>query len=258
MAFGLGAGMTPWVQRLIAANIVMFVLQQLSKGLVTYVLQFVPELILRQPWTLVTYMFLHGGFGHLFFNMLALYFFGPAVEGRFGSREFIKYYLICGIGGAALSFVFASNPIIGASAAVYGVMLAFAMNWPDTPIYIWAIFPVPAKVLVMVMAAISLYSGLTNSGGNVAHFAHLGGFAAGWLYLKLDRRGGGLFTRAKRAMAKNRLDVVQGGGASPSRPPEQMLDDLDRILDKISKQGMNSLTFEERRLLDEASRRRQH
>jgi membrane associated rhomboid family serine protease len=92
-----------------------------------------------RPWTVVTYMFAHGGFWHIFFNMLVLFFFGPPLEARWGSREFAKYYFICGIGGAALSFLFAFHaPIIGASAAVYGVMLAFALNWPDSPIYIWA------------------------------------------------------------------------------------------------------------------------
>src|SRR3954467_12423475 len=138
MSFGLGAGLTPWVQRLIIANVVIWILQLVMPGLTDF-LSFVPALFLHRPWTVFTYMFAHdpNGFSHIFFNMLSLYFFGSPVEGRLGSREFIKYYILCGLGGAALSFLFPHVAIIGASGAIFGVMLAFAMNWPDAPIYIY-------------------------------------------------------------------------------------------------------------------------
>ena len=273
MTFGIGGGLTPWVQRLIIANVVVFLLQSAVGGLTSF-LSFIPHYALYRPWTVVTYMFAHGGFMHLLMNMLGLFFFGPPLEARWGSREFLKYYILCGIGGAALSFLFMNAPIIGASAAVYGIMLGFAMNWPDAPIYIWGIFPIPAKMLVAIFAVISLYSGLTGSDSGVAHFAHLGGFAAGFIYLKLDRKGGGLFTRVRKMMTKRNMNVASGGGGSggavgsirsmssggAGRPrgaagEVELLSELDRVLDKISTQGMNSLTAEERRLLDEASRR---
>lgn len=265
--FSFGFGLTPWVQRLIIANTVMFLLTYLDQNLYNY-LAFVPLDILSRPWTLVTYMFAHGGFMHLFFNMLGLFFFGPALEARWGSREFIKFYIICGIGGAALSFLFAAHsPIIGASAAVYGVMLAFAMNWPEMPIYIWGIFPIQARVLVLILGVFSLLSAFSGSGGNVAHFAHLGGFAAGFLYLKFDRRNSPL-ARLKKISAKRRMTVVPGSrdapaqstsqpSQAPKRDPNenQLLDELDRVLEKISTDGMSSLTASERRLLDDVSRR---
>jgi membrane associated rhomboid family serine protease len=271
MSFGIGGGFTPWVQRLIIINVAVFVLQSAMPGL-TYYLQFVPHEVIFRPWTIITYMFAHGGFWHIAMNMLGLYFFGPPLEARWGSKEFLKFYFLCGMGGAALSFLFVNSPIIGASAAVYGVMLGFAMNWPDVPIYIWGIFPVPAKVLVGLFAAFSLYSGITGRDAGVAHFAHLGGFAAGYLYLRFDRRGGGLFTRVRKMMTKRGMTVASGGGgtsgavgtirsmgSAPSKrgaPGEvELLNELDRVLDKISTQGMNSLSPEERRLLDEASRR---
>nr|AIA13547.1 Rhomboid family [uncultured bacterium] len=271
MSFGIGGGMTPWVQRLVIANAVVFLLQTVMPGLTNW-LEFVPSDILVRPWTVLTYMFAHGSFMHIAMNMLGLYFFGPPLEARWGSKEFLKYYFICGAGGALLSFLFANSPIIGASAAVYGVMLGFAMNWPDVPIYIWAIFPVPAKVLVGLFAAFSLYSGLTGRDAGVAHFAHLGGFAAGFIYLKLDRKGGGLFTRVRKMMTKRSMNVASGGGSGSavntirmmgSAAPRgrsgsgevELLSELDRVLDKISTQGMSSLTPDERRLLDEASRR---
>jgi len=266
----LGGGLTPWVKRLMVLNGLVFLAQLGTQYQLTQYLAFVPLAVLRQPWTVVTYMFAHGGFMHLFFNMLALFFFGPPLEARWGSTEFIKYYIVCGLGGAALSYAFAPNaPIIGASAAVYGVMLAFAMNWPDVPIYIWAIFPIPAKWLVAIFAVMSFVSMLDGRGGNIAHAAHLGGFAAGWLYLKLGSPTA-MLSGFKRKTKRHGLRVVPGDAERSSQAPppptpaqrrsiamreEGLLDELDRVLDKISTDGIASLSPEERRLLDEVSRR---
>ncbi len=285
MSFGIGGGLTPWVQRLIIANVAVFLLQNTVPGFDRWI-TFVPDNVMRTPWTVFTYMFAHGNFMHLLFNMIGLFFFGPPLEARWGSAEFVKYYIICGLGGAALSFLFVHSPIIGASAAIYGIMLAFAMNWPDAPIYIWGIFPVPAKYLVGVFFLMSLYSGIMGRADGVAHLAHVGGVVAGFIYLKLDHRGGGLFMRARRMVTRSRMNVSPGGGgvggdsggsvaaeppgavghmrptvtrASGSGPgmgrEEQLLTELDEVLDKISTHGMNSLTNAERKLLDEASRR---
>jgi membrane associated rhomboid family serine protease len=257
-----GYTMTPWVKRLMIANLVVFLAQVLFKLPVGNWLAFAPAQVLYRPWTPITYMFAHSGFWHIFFNMLMLFFFGPPLEERWGSREFIKYYLICGLGGAALSFLFAfHSSVVGASAAVYGVMLAFAMNWPDMPIYIWGIFPVKAKYLVMVLAAFALFSAYTGSQDGVAHFAHLGGFAAGFLYLKLDFRGNAAFTKLKRMVSGPKLTVVSGGPPPAARAEKtrrvdtRVYDDVDKVLDKISTQGIASLTAEEKRLLDEVSRK---
>jgi membrane associated rhomboid family serine protease len=271
---GFGYGLTPWVQRLLIANGVIFLLQFMTGGLggiVTHYLAFIPSEILFRPWTLIGYMFAHANFWHLFWNMIGLFFFGPPLEARWGSREFIKFYLICGLGGAALSFAFApSSPIIGASAAVYGVMLAFAMNWPDAPIYIWGILPVKAKYLVGVLAVFSIMSMMGGGGGNIAHAAHLGGFVAAFLYLKFNRPGGA-FGGLRRMMNRRRMKVVDTD-AEPPRPAvrtgpppagvrrrggaeDELLDELDRVLEKISTEGMSSLTSRERQLLDEVSKR---
>lgn len=258
-----GYHLTPWVKRLIIANGVIFLATWALPQLIDY-MAFQPSAVLYRPWTVLTYMFTHGGFWHVFFNVLALFFFGPPVEERWGSREFIKYYLICGLGGAALSFVFAFNsPVVGASAAVYGIMLAFAMLWPDVPIYIWGIFPVKAKWLVMALAVLSLLSAFgSGSPDQVAHFAHLGGFAAGFLYIKLDSATGNPLQKMKKLVTRRRFKVVPGAAPLKPEPPrpkrrdsERMLDDVDAVLDKISTQGMASLTADERKLLDEMSRR---
>lgn len=271
-SFSFGFGLTPWVKNLIIANVVIFFINYLMADALNYYMAFVPSRVLVTPWTLITYMFAHGGGWHLFLNMLVLFFFGPPLEQRWGSGEFLKYYFLCGLGGAALSFVFAPmSPIIGASAAVYGVMLAFAMFWPDSPIYIWGILPVKAKYLVMFMAAVSIMSMFGNArGDNIAHAAHLGGFAAGFLYLRFGSPGGGGLGGLRKMMNKRKMRVVSTDDSSRSATParsapttrrrgsgeeEKLLDELDRVLEKISTQGMSSLTPQERKLLDEVSRR---
>ncbi|HET9949990.1 MAG TPA: rhomboid family intramembrane serine protease, partial [Longimicrobiales bacterium] len=140
--------MTPWVRRLLVANVVVFLLMGFA-GDLYQVLVLYPPWVLRYPWTLVTYMFLHAGIGHLLFNMLGLFFFGPRLETRLGSRRFLVLYFVSGLGGALLTFVFAPNAaVVGASAAVLGVLMGFAMFWPRERIYIWGILPLEAWLLV--------------------------------------------------------------------------------------------------------------
>jgi membrane associated rhomboid family serine protease len=265
-SFGFGWGLTTWVKRLLIANAAVFLLTWIVPMLLPH-LALVPGAVLVQPWTLITYSFVHGGFLHLAFNMLALFFFGPPLEARWGGREFIKYYLLCALGGAALSFVFAGHAaVVGASAAVFGVMLAFALNWPDAPIYFFGIFPVKAKWLVAILAAFSLFSAMSGAQDGTAHFAHLGGFVAGFLYLKVFDAIGYRLRRLKKSLPRSRFSVIPGAGdakvSAPAEPrrlrrreEERLLDEVDRVLDKISESGLASLSADERQVLDEASRR---
>ena len=258
--------LTPWVKRLVIANAVVFALTWvIGSGFVLEWFSFQPTKILFRPWTPLTYMFLHGDFWHVFMNMLVLFFFGPHLESKWGSREFIRYYLVCGLGGVALSFLFVSYSIIGASAAVYGVMLAFAMAWPNAPIYIWGIFPVKAKWLVGFFVLITFTNAFGGAGGGVAHFAHLGGFAAGFLYLKTDWRASQAIQNMGKAARGRRFAIVpreereeatsDGRRPSDNAGEKKTLDAVDRVLDKISAEGMGSLTEQERKLLDEVSKK---
>src|SRR3954470_8139972 len=185
--FGFGGfTLTPVVKRLLFANVAVFLLTlAMPKWIVSEWLAFRPDHVLSRPWGVVTYMFVHDGFGHLFFNMLALFFFGPPLESRWGGREFFQYYMICGLGGVLLSFLLAPTGIVGASAACYGLMLAFAMSWPDAPIYIWGIFPVQAKWLMAGLFALTVAYAFGGGGGGIAHMAHLGGIVTGFVYLKV-------------------------------------------------------------------------
>jgi hypothetical protein len=208
-------------------------------------------------------MFVHAGFFHLFFNMLILFFFGPPLEGMWGGREFIKFYLVSGLGGAILSYFFAfQSAIVGASGAIYGVMLAFAMNWPNMQIYIWGILPVKAKWLVGFLAAASILSLVGGAQDGVAHWAHLGGFGAGYLYLTLNDQLTSRVDRLKTFVSRRKIQVEkqarggdESGRTAPRRDEDRVLDEVDRVLDKISTSGLQSLTDEELKLLDEVSKR---
>jgi membrane associated rhomboid family serine protease len=240
---------TPVVRSLLIATVVAFFLQG-TVALVYQAFVFVPQLLLVRPWTLVTYMFLHGSITHILFNMLGLFFFGPRVEARIGSRQFAILYFISGISGALLSLAFSRAPIVGASAGVFGVMLGFAHFWPDEPIHIWGIIPVPARILVIITTVITLWSGFSGARGGIAHFAHLGGYAGAFLYLKwLDRSR----TSFKRKVASAPPEVtrqIRGyQNIDRSRIHEVNREEVDRILDKINAGGIESLTAQERLFL---------
>ncbi len=258
--------LTPWVKRLLIANTAVFLLTWvLGAGFVLEWFSFQPTKVLFRPWTPFTYMFLHGDFWHLFMNMLMLFFFGPPLESKWGSKEFIRYYLVCGFGGVALSLLFVSYSIIGASAAIYGIMLAFAMVWPNAPIYVWGIFPVKAKWLVAFLFLITFMNAFGGAGGGVAHFAHLGGFLAGLIYLKTDWRAAQAIQNMGKAARARRFAIVpreerEAATSNIRRQSEESgekraLDAVDRVLDKISAEGMASLTEQEKGLLDEVSKK---
>ncbi|MEJ2503821.1 MAG: rhomboid family intramembrane serine protease [Gemmatimonadota bacterium] len=268
--YSFGYGLTPWVKGLLIANVVVYLVSLAIPGVREW-LAFIPARTFTQPWGALTYMFVHAGFLHLFFNMLVLFFFGPPLEGMWGGREFLKFYLVSGLGGALLSYLFAYNAaVIGASGAVFGVMLAFAMNWPDLPIHIWGILPVKAKWLVAFLTAVSVLTitGQTLGGApgdGVAHFAHLGGFAAAFLYLKLDDRLTNRVDRLKEFVSRRKLSVSSGSAGDetptastrrrPRRSDERVHDEVDRVLDKISESGLQSLSEEELALLDRVSKK---
>ena len=242
--------MTPWVLRILIATVLMFFVQQTVPG-ATSLLYLVPTQVLARPWTLVTYMFLHAGLGHIFWNMLGLYFFGPRVESRMGSQRFLTLYLLSGVVGALFSVLLAPrNPILGASGAVLGVLMAFARYWPRERLYIWGVLPVEARWLVIIYAAIDImgFNGFGRLG--VANVAHLGGFAGALLYLLfLERRQGA--RRFKQAATPRVAESALGNWRNVDRSSIHAVtrEEVDRILDKISASGLASLTPQERQFL---------
>ncbi len=264
--------MTPWVTRLLVANVVAFLLVQpatLLYGLLTLFPPavvgldkfYIPAMPFR-PWTLFTYMFLHAGFGHLFVNMLGLFFFGPRLEARLGTRGFLGLYFLSGLGGAAFSFLFSfSSPVVGASAAVYGILIGFAMYWPRENIYIWGILPVQARVLAAFLVLVSLYSGIAGSGGGVAHFAHLGGLAVGAGYLRWrDWHSGKDKREFKRRVqhtpsmdGSDREARARWSSIDLSSIHELNRSEVEELLARMDSGGLQTLSVEERRFLDRMS-----
>lgn len=143
-------------------------------------------------WQLFTYLFVHGGFMHILFNMLILWMFGRELEAAWGKQRFLNYYFVCGIGAGVCIVIFnylAGIPnvnTVGASGAIYGILLASAVMWPDRTVYFWMLFPIPMKYLVILYGAISLYGSLNVNSG-ISHIGHLGGLLIGYLYLKSPR-----------------------------------------------------------------------
>src|SRR5919112_1056294 len=197
LSYSFGPGpMSPAVKWIIWANIGTFVATAAYRDLI-YVLGLTPADVIQRLWLWqpVTYMFVHAGPTHILFNMLGVWMFGVELERMWGTRFFLKYYAICGVGAAATTIIASAIPgfhqlydttTIGASGAIYGVLLAYGLYFPNRPIYIYAIFPVPAKWLVIITGAISLLMSL-GGGGGVAHTAHLGGLVVGYLYLNGTR-----------------------------------------------------------------------
>lgn len=258
--------MTLWARRLLIATVVAYVIAALVPGLAQR-LALVPVLLPLRPWTIVTYMFVHAGFVHLLFNMIGLFFFGPRLEARLGSRDFLLLYFLSGMGGAVLfilSLYLTSSSIIGvalvgASGAVFGILIGFARYWPTEPIYIYGILPVQARWLVVLLTVFSLYAGFSGAGGRVAHFAHLGGFAVGYLFLKLRERRLGAAKR-KWVSATQPSKTVTGHDQSRwDRIPMDGLHELnrrevERIREKIRQSGVQSLQPDERAFMDRMSR----
>ncbi len=249
--------LTPWVLRLILINVAVYVLTIVRPAFGTF-LAFVPLGILERPWTIATYMFVHdtGGFGHIFFNMLSLFFFGPRLEQELGAKHFLGLYFVSGLMGAVISMVF--NPaaaIIGASGAVFGVMIGYAYFWPRDRVYIWGVLPIEVRIMVAIMTALALFGGFGATSDGIAHFAHLGGFLGGFVYLKLLKHTARIVRLQKQLVEPLALasDVQRWKAIPRERLHEVNREEYDRIMAKLDAQGVTSLTDAEKDFLNRFS-----
>lgn len=273
--------LTPWVVRLLAANAVVLLLQQtlFTSSLITDWLRFDPAVAFQRPWTFFTYMFLHSGLLHLAANSLALFVFGPPVERRLGPSRFIFYYLYCGLGGAVLSLLLSTvmpiGPFIGASGAVLGLAVAYGRFNPDAELVLFPIpFPIKARTLVWLFAALAVFGAMAGGRDGIAHIAHLGGLVFGLLYFAakgISREPeiphvAPARPRVPVGAGRHDLSVNQSERStqvqmrtSPPRIPEPAeleAAEIDRLLDKISASGISSLSAEEKEFLDAVARRK--
>ena len=181
---------TPTNRAIILANVGVFALQWLNVNLGMFALWPLQTGLFR-PWQLLTYGFLHGGWLHIFFNMFAVFMFGSAVEQLFGARRYLVYYLVCMVGAALMQLIVVSAanlppaPVVGASGAVFGLLLAYGMAYPRRELIIFPIpVPIQAWLAVTIYGALELYLGVTGTASGIAHFAHLGGMATGFVLIR--------------------------------------------------------------------------
>lgn len=228
-SFGPGPVSTA-LKALLIANVAIFFLQAVVPGLEQYLALSAAQVADLQVWRLVTYMFLHVGIAHILFNMLALWMFGTELERLWGTRFFLKYYFVTGVGAAVLTVIGSMTlpflgslyeaPIVGASGAVYGLLLGYGLAFPSRTVYMYFVFPIPAKYFVIIMGAIAFFSSIQPANG-VAHITHLGGLLVGYLYLRGLRRMRTSpwaevkyrYLKWKINRVRKKFDVYQGGRA---------------------------------------------
>ena len=259
------------IRVLLIVNIVVFLLSNLL-GINNFVYRFfglVPTSVLGQGfvWQFFTYMFVHGGLGHIFMNMFVLWMFGMELENYWGKKEFLKYFLITGLGSGLITYLFSmgsSIPVIGASGAIYALLLAFGMMFPDRRIYIYFLFPIKAKYFVMIIGAMTFFSSLGGSTGGISHLTHLGGLIVGFIYFKkqiiwneiqLFFKKFYITNPFKNIIRKEEKEKPKSTKTSSSyETDETMREQVDMILDKIGQSGYDSLTEQERKILYLASK----
>ncbi len=238
------------VNKIIVANVIVFLLQVIFRPQFTSIFALTPRAVVHDFyfWQLLTYMFLHGGFFHLFINMLITWFFGSALATVWGSQKFLKYYLTCGLGGGIFFMIFNFNGfVVGASGAVFGLYVAYAILFPNNRVYIYFLFPVKAKYFVTFIALFQLAHGVSGPSG-IAYFAHLGGMAAGLLFFSREIANMKSWRRVSGFLGNHKQTRREGHEG-------QDIAKIDSILDKIASKGYENLSTTEKRILENYSRK---
>ena len=253
---------TEAIKILISINFVIYVLQSLAGkediffrlfGLVPNV--FIPELMLWQPFT---YMFFHApyyssvGISHILLNMLGLWVFGRELEQAWGKSKFLKYYFLTGIGSGLITYLFqinSDNPVIGASGAVYGILLAYGISFPNRMLYIWGLIPVRSIWLVVIMGSIAFF-GLLGRADGISHVTHISGMFIGYILIKKKWQLADIIF----AMRKKTVEFQVQRKEDRALKKKYINRDIDIILEKIKEVGFSGLSNEEQSKLYEASK----
>jgi len=274
---GFGRPLTPVVKKLLIANGVVFLVQQLAGLFAPNMMEMIFGISYKglveefKLWQVFTYMFLHGGWLHVFFNLLALYMFAGELEDLWGSRAFLRYYLISGTGAglfiALMNYIlyvkYSFSPVtIGASGAVYALLLAYGMLWPNREVLLYFLFPVKIKYLLIGFGLMEFFGTLTTAtggGSNISHIGHVGGLITGFIYFKL--RMSGPKSVEKKSIKKNEGPIARILKKFRLKRKRKQIDTrieakkiIDDLLEKIARQGMGSLTIKEKRMLEWARR----
>jgi membrane associated rhomboid family serine protease len=265
------SAMPPAIKGLLIANIIGFAVAKIAgPATINDMFGLVPQHMIFDHWVWqpITYLFIHGNIWHLIFNLFALWMFGMPVEAQWGEKEFLKYYFLCGIGAAVTSTllnIHSTIPVIGASGPIYGLLVAFAMLYPDAVVYLYFLIPVKAAHMAILFGALEFFAGATGATPGIARFAHLGGMVTGYFYIrwwwvwKLNAKSfaKGLFNREEEEtpVRPQVRRATKSATAVMEEKKEDPMAEVDRILDKILASGLESLTDAERELMKRYSDR---
>lgn len=258
--FGGWRAIPPAVKWLLAANIGIYLIQLVTERILVLRFGLIPAAVIGhlEVWRLVTYMFLHGGLLHILINMFILWMFGATIERTWGTRRFLFYYFMTGIAGGLCTTAFQPSsmvPTIGASGAIYGLLAAYAVMFPDQIMYLYFIFPMKVKYAVLLFVGLEFLGSLSSTPDGIGHLAHLGGAVVGFIYLKLDWR---LRTWSRKLSPRRYIDGLRYRAKSRKleqnrRQAEDVMKRVDDILDKINRVGLENISEEERHFLENAS-----
>jgi len=257
---GSGRALTRGVKILLIANGLVYLLQQIVGPQMVEWLGCTPTKVLQDlaVYQLFTYMFLHGGFFHILINMFVLWMFGIEIERTWGTKQFFKYYFLTGIAGGIFTVALQPNfpyPTIGASGAIYGLLVAYAVMFPNRTIYLYFLLPIKVKYAVIMFVIIEFLASMSATPDGIGHWAHLGGAVVGFIYLKIDWRLRNFLRHFSPWYYWSRFKSRRGSQKLEKnrQKAEEIMKRVDQILDKINAVGFENITEEERRFLDDAS-----
>tara|TARA_B100000315_G_scaffold249537_1_gene280898 strand:- start:28 stop:864 length:837 start_codon:yes stop_codon:yes gene_type:complete len=246
------------VKLLIMINIAVFILMELTgqKNVLFQIFGLVPRDVVQEYklWQLSTYLFIHGGFFHILFNMFILWMFGKDLEVDWSKNEFLIFYFVCGIGSGIISVLASINsfvPIVGASGAIYGVLVAYGFTYPNRMVYLYGVFPLKVKYMVLGLGVIAFFASLSASQSNVSHITHLSGMIIGLIYILLNFK----LKNIRLWYIKMRLKSIQGKQSYYEDDESHIKMQVDKILDKLNEHGWESITSKEEEFLTRASKR---
>ena len=248
---------THGVKFLILINVIIFCLIEVSgqRNFCFKTFGLVPHSILNEYkiWQTFTYMFIHGGLLHIVFNMFILWIFGKDLEAQWGKNKFLIFYFICGLGSGFITFLFnvySLIPIVGASGAIYGLLVAYGFSYPNRIIYLYGLIPISVKYLILGLGCISFFASISTTQSNISHITHLFGMIIGALYM--------IIMRNKQVLRLWYLKFITSSiqkQNTNNNEKENIKKEMDRILDKINDEGWESLSNYEENFLTNASKK---
>jgi len=246
------------VKLLLIINVAVFILMELSgqKNIFFQMFGLIPHAVLQEYklWQMFTYLFIHGGFIHILFNMFVLWMFGKDLEVDWSKNEFLIFYFVCGIGSGLISVLASINsfvPIVGASGAIYGVLVAYGFTYPNKMVYLYGVFPLKVKYMVLGLGVIAFFASLSASQSNVSHITHLSGMIIGIIYILFNFK----WKKIHLWYIKMRLQSIQSKQNGNEDEETSIKIQVDKILDKLNDEGWENLTPQEEDFLTRASKR---